>query len=183
MPGALERALEGRKLRAGLSIGAGNGRKEIALVQAGLVERFALYELSNELGARARRAIAESGLTGQMTVHIADAFAAAHPPYDLVYWDHALHHMLDVDATVRWSVDALAPGGLLMINNYVGPTRLQWTREQVALARRYMEAAAPHLGARPHVPQKTVLHRWRLMLRDPSEAPQSDRILSACRRC
>ncbi len=181
VPGALERALEGRKLRAGLSIGAGNGRKEIALVQAGLVERFALYELSNELGARARRAIAESGLTGQMTVHIADAFAAAHPPYDLVYWDHALHHMLDVDAAVRWSVDALAPGGLLMINDYVGPTRLQWTREQVALARRYMEAAAPHLGARPHVPQKTVLHRWRLMLRDPSEAPQSDRILSACR--
>jgi SAM-dependent methyltransferase len=181
VPGALERALVGRVLGTGLSIGAGNGRKEIALVQAGLVEHFTLYELSTELGERARRGIAEAGLDERMTVHIADAFAATHPPYDLVYWDHALHHMLDVAAAVRWSVAALAPGGLLVINDYVGPTRLQWTREQVALARAYMREAAPLLRSEPHVPQRTLLHRWKLMLRDPSEAPQSDRILSSCR--
>lgn len=181
VPGAVERALAGRKLRAGLSIGAGNGKKEMALVAAGLVERMTLYELSPYHCDVARQAIAEAGLSERMTMVLGDAFKAEHPSYDLVYWDHALHHMLDVAAAVRWSVDALEPGGLLVINDYIGPTRLQWTREQVRMARRYVEAAAPHLGAQPHVPHKTVLHRWRLMMRDPSEAPQSDRILAACR--
>lgn len=179
--GALTRALDGRVLRAGVSVGAGNGQKELALVQAGLVERFTLYELSAHHCEVARQSFAAAGVADRMEMRLGDAFAAQHPPYDLVYWDHALHHMLDVAAAVRWSVDGLEPGGFLVINDYVGPTRLQWTPSQVRLARRYMAEAAPHLGARPHVPYKTLLNRWRLMLRDPSEAPQSDRILQACR--
>jgi SAM-dependent methyltransferase len=117
-----------------------------------------------------------------MTFHAADAFARPHAPYDLVYWDHALHHMLDVRKALDWSVAALAPGGLLVVNDYVGPTRLQWTRPEVRMARAYMAAAAPHLGgARPVRYKIPLISRWRMALRDPSEAPQSDRILAAAR--
>ena len=132
-----------------------------------------------ELG---RRAAADAGLADRMTFHAADAFARPHAPYELVYWDHALHHMLDVRKALDWSVAALAPGGLLVVNDYVGPTRLQWTPAEVRMARAYMAAAAPHLtGARPVGYKLPVLSRWRMALRDPSEAPQSDRILEAAR--
>jgi SAM-dependent methyltransferase len=182
VPGALGRRLEGQRLGSGISIGCGSGSKEIALVKAGLVERFALYELSEVRVRLGREAAAAAGLAESMRFHVADAFAASHPPYDLVYWDHALHHMFDVAAALAWSVRALRPGGYLVINDYVGPTRLQWRRGEVRLARAYMAEAAPQLGpARPVRHKLPVVSRLRQALRDPSEAPQSDRILAAAR--
>jgi len=181
--GAFARRLAGRQLGRGLSIGAGEGSKETALVAAGLVDRFELYELSELRCARGRAAAAAAGISDRLTFHAADAFAREHLPYDLVYWDHALHHMLDVAKALTWSVAALKPGGYLVINDYVGPTRLQWTRAEVRLARAFMAAAAAFLDGPPsRVPYKVPLvSRWRQMLRDPSEAPQSDRILDAAR--
>lgn len=185
VPGALERVLErengGRPLGLGLSVGAGNGWKEITLVLAGLVERFALFELSEHLAGAARGLAREHGLADRVTMHVGDAFARAHPPYDLVYWDHALHHMMDVRDAVAWSVAALRPGGFLIVNDYIGPTRLQWTWTQTRLAQDAVKAAEPHLGSRPWIRPRTPIDRWRLKRRDPSEAPQSDRILEACR--
>ena len=178
--GAVARRLEGRRLDSGISIGCGSGSKEMALVRAGLVERFALYELSEVRCRLGREAAATAGLADRMVFHMADAFSADHPPYDLVYWDHALHHMFDVAAALEWSVRVLRPGGYLVVNDYVGPTRLQWRRAEVRLARAYMAEAAPHLEAVRPVPYKLpVVSRLRQTLRDPSEAPQSDRILAA----
>jgi SAM-dependent methyltransferase len=180
--GELAARLAGRRLGRGISIGCGSGGKELELVRAGLVERFELYELSEVRCALGREAAAAAGLGDRLTFHAADAFARPHAPCDLVYWDHALHHMLDVRKALDWSVAALAPGGLLVINDYVGPTRLQWTPAEVRLARAYMAAAAPHLaGARPVGYKIPLLSRWRMAVRDPSEAPQSDRILAAAR--
>ena len=181
--GAFGQRLAGGQLARGLSIGAGEGSKEAALIAAGLVDRFKLYELSELRCARGREAAAAAGLGDRLTFHAADAFARAHQPYDLVYWDHALHHMMNVAEALSWSVAALVPGGYLVINDYIGPTRLQWRRAEVRMARAYMAAAAAFLDdPPPRVPYKIpVLSRWRQALRDPSEAPQSDRILDAAR--
>jgi SAM-dependent methyltransferase len=174
--------LAGRRAARAVSVGAGLGSKEMTLVRTGLIERFELFELSEVRCERGRAAAAADGLGERVTFHAADAFARPHEPYDLVHWDHSLHHMLDVAAAVTWSVDMLAPGGLLVINDYVGPTRLQWTRAKVRFAREVMAAAAPHLGGAPPVNFKVpVLSRLRQTMRDPSEAPQSDRIIRACR--
>lgn len=185
VPGALERVLEkqngGRPLGRGISVGAGNGWKEMTLVKAGLVEHFALFEFSEHLAGAARRLAVEHGLENRITVTIGDAFAADHEPCDIVYWDHALHHMLDVHAALRWSLAVLRPGGFLLINDYIGPTRLQWTWRETRLAQDVVKAAEPHLGARPWIRPRTPFDRWRLKRLDPSEASQSDRILDACR--
>ena len=182
VPGALGLRLGGRTAARAISVGAGEGSKERALLAAGLVERFDLYELSELRCARGRAAADDAGLRERMAFHAADAFALPHEPYDLVYWDHALHHMLDVAAALAWSVGVLAPGGYLVINDYVGPTRLQWTRTEVRFARDFMAAAASHLEGAPPVNFKLpVLSRLRQTLRDPSEAPESDRIIPACR--
>lgn len=183
MPAALARVLGGERLGHGVSIACGIGGKEMALMRAGLVERFSLFEVWEPSLRRAREIAGREGLEDRIETHLGDAFAAEHPVYDLVYWDHALHHMMDVDAAVAWSAAALRPGGILAINDYVGATRLQWPWRETRLARAALAELEAATGerARP-LRHRTLLDRWRQHWRDPSEAPQSDRILEACRR-
>lgn len=186
VPGLLRTVVGGRTLARGVSVGAGTGAKELRLLRTGLVEHFTLYELSEARAEKARAGAAAAGLGERVTVRVADAFAEpAAPRHDLVYWDHALHHMMDVDAALAWSVASLRPGGVLLVNDYVGPTRLQWTRTEVDRARAFLAAHADALGVRPgSLRYSTPLGRLRQMVRDPSEAPQSDRIEAAFeRRC
>lgn len=183
VPGALRVALGGKPAGRAISVGAGAGEKELSLISAGLVDHFSLYELSRQRVEQARSNAEEAGLGEHVTVQAADAFARTHDPYDLVYWDHALHHMLDVSQAVAWSVDVLRPGGFLLINDYVGPTRLQWSRGEVRFARQFVvEAEALHGQRLPMPRYRTPISRLRQMLRDPSEAPESDQIIPACRQ-
>ncbi len=181
VPAILRTALgEAAPLGLGVSIGCGSGGKERGLLAAGVVERMRLFEVSPARLARAEEAAAAEGLGPRVDCVLADGFAVDHPPYDLVYWDHALHHMFDVDRAVAWSVAALRPGGWLFVNDYIGPTRLQWPWAQSLFVRRALIDVSAHLPAPIRRPRfRTPLDRWRLKRRDPSEAPQSDRIAAA----
>ena len=116
-------------------------------------------------------------------MHCEDAFKRKHDPYDLVYWDHSLHHMMDVDAAVAWSIQNLKPGGYFLVSDYIGPTRLQWQRAEVERARHCVAEVSKAAGQALPLPHfKTLISRIRMMIKDPSEAPQSDRIIDACKR-
>ena len=84
--------------------------------------------------------------------------------------------MFDVAAAIRWSLRVLKPDGLLVVNDYVGPTRVQWRRAQIDYARRFLAS----IGVDPSsLRYRTPYTRLRQIIGDPSEAPQSDRIESA----
>lgn len=179
--GAVQHLLAGATLGRGISVGCGDGTKEQRFLEAGLVGHFDLFEVSPTYADAAVRLAAEAGLADRVRVTVGDAFAHdTAGRYDLVYWDHSLHHMMDVDRAIAWSVDVLAPGGWLVINDYVGPTRLVWRRQEVDFARKFLKSHQVRLGFDPTALRyKHVVDRVRLMLRDPSEAPQSDRIMAA----
>jgi len=177
--GALQVRLAGDRVARGVSVGCGEGAKERRLIHAGLVDKFDLFELSPMRAEKAARAAESEGVEAQVEVFLEDAFARpVAPVYELVYWDHALHHMFDVQQALDWSVRVLVPGGLLVVNDYVGPVRLQWTRREVQLAREFFELHLRQraIGARPPR-QGNWVTRLRQIWRDPSEAPQSDRIM------
>lgn len=172
-------AAGGRKLELGVSVGCGDASKELALLQDNLVERFELWEISPRFVERGRRAAERLGLLDRIQYRSGDAFQEpAAPRFDLVYWDHSLHHMSDVSKALEWSVASLRPGGFVIINDYVGPNRLQFTRDEVALANDFL---ARHGITDPH-PKSTLISRLRQWWRDPSEAPQSELIAHAVRR-
>jgi SAM-dependent methyltransferase len=176
--GALRAATGGVALGRGLSIGCGSGAKEMLLLQHGCVESFDLYELAEGPAAEARAEAARLGLADRVTVRVANVFDLAEPDsYDLVYWDHSLHHMYDVEAALAFSIRVLRPGGWLAVNEYTGPTRLQWTQAQADLANAFLGHERAALGPdTPPVRPGSLYRRLRLYLRDPSEAPQSDLI-------
>lgn len=182
--GAVRVAANGRPFPLAVSVGCGSGKKERRLLQAGVVERFELYEISPDQAERARELAREEGLSDRVKIRIRDVFKEpAKPKYDLVYWDHALHHMFDVEKALTWSMTVLKPGGLLFVNDYVGPNRLQWKRSEIDFARKFVERHAGVVDVRPtDLRYSSLLGRLRIMYRDPSEAPQSDRIMTAFER-
>jgi SAM-dependent methyltransferase len=175
----LRKALKGRKLDRGVSVGCGAGLKEIYILQEELVQSFDLWEIAPNLADEGRQNAAAAGVADRITYHLGDAFAeTAEATYDLVNWDHSLHHMSDVDAALAWSVKVLKPGGFILINDYIGPNRLQFTRNEVERANAFLaQSAIDHRLGRSSL--FTKLRQW---YRDPSEAPQSELIAEAVKR-
>jgi SAM-dependent methyltransferase len=179
---ALRSHLNGRILECGISVGCGDAKKELALLASGIVKKFDLYDISDGQMAAGKAASIVQGLGAH--VHFLESSPLLAPPapiYDLIYWDHSLHHMFDVRPTLEWCEASLAPKGVLCVNDYVGPTRLQWTGHEARTANAILSELGKKHGVNiPKVSKGNPIKRLRLYLKDPSEAPQSDRIESAC---
>ncbi len=178
--------LEGaRPRRLGVSVGCGNGVKEIALVRQGFVERMLCYDLAESRIEAARVRAAEAGLGDRLEFRLADAFGLHDAPeFDLVYWNNALHHMFDVPAALAWSREVLHPGGLLLVDEYVGPSRMRFEDETLDYANAIRAMLPERLLAHP-VPgrfhDRRLSREWfaARIARDPSEAVDAGRTLAA----
>lgn len=177
----------GRPLQRGISVGGGQGIKEMLLLQANLVEEMVVYELSELRIAEGRARAEAQGLKHRIRFVRGDALAEDQGPYDLVHWNNALHHMLDVDRAVAWSHQVLREGGLFYLDDFVGPTRFQWSSASLAVASALRGRLPERYLADPRRPGKRLEPRVlrpnpeTLARHDPSEAAQSSRILSAVR--
>lgn len=55
-----------------------------------------------------------------------------HPnKYNFIYFFHSLHHIKSLEKILEGCAKALLPGGIMMVNEFVGPSRFQWTEEQL----------------------------------------------------
>lgn len=179
---------EGRCYERAVSVGCGGAHHEIRLLQEDVVGAFDLFEISE---ARAEAALARArqlGLEDRVTIRLEDAFAVPpEPRYDLVYWKDALHHMFDAFAAVRWSREVLKSGGMFFMNDFVGPSLMQYTDRQLDLAERARAALPEPYLTNPHRPEERVPLRRarpnpaRMAEIDPSECADSSNILPAVR--
>lgn len=159
-----------------ISVGCGTASKERALLKAGIVQHFDLFDFADTRLARAKEALGP--LANRATLVCGDAFdRPAEPEYDLVYWHSSLHHMPDAHAAVEWSLRVLKPGGLFAFWEFTGPTRFQWSDANLEITNRFRqnlpERLSGPLRGRPSIST--------MIARDPSEAADSDQILPAIR--
>ena len=176
----------------GVSVGCGDGQKEATLIRAGLVGHFDLFELSRDSIAKGRALAERQGLSDQMTFHhleesVFDRIDGSEI-YDFVTWNDALHHMPDVFEAVAWSRKVLRNQGVFFMDEYVGPTRMQWSGAQLAAAssvrrslhERYLaKPSEPFGGHSVEVKRPTIEE---MIAMDPSEAVDSERILPAVKK-
>lgn len=186
--GALElgRSLMGaRPRRLGVSVGCGNGVKEMALIRLDYVERMLCYDLAESRIAQAVARAAELGLSERIEFRVADAFTLHDAPqFDFVYWNNALHHMFDVPAALAWSRDVLNPGGLLLVDEYVGPSRMRFDDETLDYANAIRALLPERLVAHPSPGRfyaRRLSREWfeERIAKDPSEAVDAGRTLGA----
>jgi SAM-dependent methyltransferase len=182
-------SLQGQPPVRAISIGCGTGAKEVHLLVDGSVEHFDCYELSAAAIAVGRQMAVDMGLADRMHFHHTDVFTADLPSdFGLVYWNNALHHMPDVEAAVQWSKARLRPGGLFAMDDYVGPSRFQWTETNIRWANRVRASLPERLLVNPWVTDALVSREVErptpesVIAADPSEAMDSGRILGAVQR-
>jgi SAM-dependent methyltransferase len=161
-----------RPLGRALSIGCGTGNLERNLRNLNIVTTITGLDISKESIKRARDLAREEHLKG-IKYKVADCNRLSLPRerYDGIFFHGSLHHISDPDGLLKMVHDTLLPHGLLYIDDYVGPSRDEWTDAHLQHAREMWET----LPAELH----TVAVNPPLDSTDPSEMIRSSRILPA----
>jgi 2-polyprenyl-3-methyl-5-hydroxy-6-metoxy-1,4-benzoquinol methylase len=182
------RWLSGRSGLRGLSLGCGSGDRELEWARLGVFGQITGVDIAPERTERATRQAKEAGLDDTLSFHVADARQAlreAEGQYDVVLALNALHHFDHLGETMRLIARALSPGGLLIMDEYVGPSRFQWTTAQVRAANALLAALPEQRRLQPDGRTKRrVIRPSRLSMRldDPSEAVESSDLMPALHR-
>ena len=166
----------------GLSLGCGTGWSLGEWLATGRFADIDACDLSPARIAAARRAVADAGVADVVRFSVADVHALALPEhgYDVVIAEQVLHHLAPVRLVLERLYRTLAPDGLLVIDEYVGPNRNQWTPRQLEAANALLSIMPARYRATQDGGLKTSViraSRLRMILRDPSEAVESERIL------
>lgn len=176
----------GGTFKHGISVGCGDGAKELNLLKLGIVQHFDLFEISQQ---RVDQGVAQSiklGVDHRVSFHACSIDdQEIQPIYDLVYWNNALHHMLDVEQAIHWSQQQLVQNGYFVMDDYVGSSRFQWPDDQVIIANRVRELLPQRFFIHPLDSGKVLSryvgrpHKESLIAADPTEAADSENILPA----
>ena len=166
-----------------LSLGCGGGNLERGLIWLKAASSIDAYDASPESIRIANELAAKYELSQYLRYAVADINKLELPAgaYDFVVAKMSLHHFDDLDHVYAQVRRALKPGGVFMFNEFVGPTRFQWSDLQLDLANRVLQALPKQLRrsafsgeelstiARPTVDE--------MIRMDPTEAVDSAQIV------
>ncbi|MEO8274720.1 MAG: class I SAM-dependent methyltransferase [Thermoanaerobaculia bacterium] len=165
------------RLRRTVSIGGGMGHLERDLVRLDLVDRVDGIEISPVCVTESIRAAAEAGMSERIAYRCADAWAELENLRDLdaIFFHASLHHFDRLDEMAKLISRALRPGGLLYLDEYVGPARDEW-RLVDELRWEW------HYYRLPRALRRVGRIRPPINYDDPTEAVASSQIVPAIRR-
>ena len=164
-------------LAKGLSVGCGSGLLERDALSKGICGRLEGIDFSAEAIARARREAEAAGLSGALAYRVQDVNALSLPSgqYDVVFFHGSLHHVRSVERALTEVHAALKPGGLLYLDEYMGPSRTEWTDSEWGFARSAFDSLPEELKNRRELAIP-------LPLDDPLESIRSSAIAPEARR-
>jgi ubiquinone/menaquinone biosynthesis C-methylase UbiE len=166
----------------GLAPGCGSGFHVLRWAELGIFRRLDAFDVSPERIEAARAEAERRGLDAIVRFTVADVATIEFPDgaYDVVLGEHALHHFTPLDAVLDRLARCLKPDGMLYVDEYVGPTRHQWTARQLTAANALLAMLPARYRRTEAGRTKRVVIRpsiLRMLLTDPSEAVESDRLL------
>jgi SAM-dependent methyltransferase len=169
--------------RHALSLGCGEGIIERILRERDICQLIDGTDVAEGALVRARQLASEAGLEG-LAYRVLDLNVDELPEgrYDVVYSHAALHHVYELEHALDQVRRTLRPGGLLILNEFVGPSRMQFPQEHLELADLLIAAIPERLrrNLRGAPALKTEAPRLPLpeMIRvDPSESVRSAEIV------
>jgi len=165
-----------------LSPGCGTGSKELKFAN---FDNFQFIEAFDIAPNRIKVAKENAKQLGYKNINysISDVFEFnfGNKNYDVVVFDSFLHHIKKIDKILDKIYFSLKPGGIFVINEYVGPNRFQWSKEQLKLSNKALGNLPLLFRKRwQSESKKSKIYRpglLRMILSDPSEAVNSENIL------
>ena len=133
LPWARERFFTTRA-RRGLCLACGRGNEAREMVTEGLCQEVVGVDISSALLEIAER-LTQRERVSRITYHALDLDHDPLPdgPFDLVVAKMALHHCTNLPHVFAEVWRVLRPGGGFLWNEYIGPSRFQWTPAQLHL--------------------------------------------------
>ena len=164
-------------LPLGLSVGCGPGLLERDVIGKSICRAVEGIDFSPEAIAEARRGAEESNLSRVLEYRIGDVNALDLPPeqYDIVFFHGSLHHVRSVERALAQVRRSLKPGGLIYVDEYMGPARSEWSDDAWAFARSAFDALPSELKNRRDLMVPIPMD-------DPLESIRSSAILPEVRR-
>ena len=176
--------LAARPVERALSLGCGGGNLERALLAMGAAREIDAYDSSPESIRLARELAARAGLDGRIHYHVADLNRSELPAaaYDCAVAKMALHHFERLEHVYEQVRRALKPAGVFMFNEFVGPSRFQWSDLQLELANRILEVIPERNRRRAPLPRFERPTVREMIEEDPTESVRSSEILPLLER-
>ncbi len=155
----------------GLSVGCGPGLLERDVLSKGICERMEGIDFSEEAIGEARFASEEASLSDRLHYRVEDinALKLPHARYDIVFFHGSLHHIRQIERVLVEVRQSLKPGGVVYLDEYMGPSRSDWTDDEWGFARSAFDSLPDKLKNRPQL-------MIPLPLDDPSESIRSSAI-------
>ena len=135
-----------------LSLGCGNGHLERVL--AGFHMPYVEIQgmdINQDLMTYASQEADKLGYKN-LKYAVADLNNALLPDkaFDLVIFFHSLHHIENLEGMLQNVRSTLTEDGLLLVVDFVGPTRWQWTDQQIDITQQLLDILPPELKINLH---------------------------------
>jgi SAM-dependent methyltransferase len=163
-----------------LSVGCGTGELERGVAGHGAARAIDGIDVGAASLREAARLAAEQGFGDRIAYHQADAAgwlrARGAGSYDLIFFHGSLHHVEALEEVLALAARALEGGspGLLYVDEYIGPSRDEWTAEDLA-------HAAAFFARVPAAHRRTPAVWPPIAIEDPTEMIRSSAIEAALR--
>ncbi len=165
------------------SPGCGTGYRELQWAATGKFRQIIAIDLSSPRIRFAQNRAQTMGLSNVTQFRVGNIFHQSFPQntFDVIIVEDALHHFAPVKVAIQRLHHWLKPGGWIIVNEFVGPSRFQWSDLQLKLANAALQLLPdPYRRLYRSGRIKKRIYRpglLRMWLQDPSEAVESHLIL------
>jgi SAM-dependent methyltransferase len=166
-------------LQACVSLGWGSGGLERDLLARRLIADIDAYDLSADAITEPPRQSEPHG-PGSIRYHAAgwDGFSLPEGQSDAAFASSSVHRVHALEMLFDTIRKALKPDGIFHLNEFVGPTRFQWTDDQLRLTNAYLDTLPERLRQTP-AGRKSAVERpsiEQMLATDPTSALRSAEI-------
>jgi len=168
-----------------LSVGCGTGARERKFARYPTFDLIEGIDMAGKLVEEARENARRMNLSN-LRYHEGDFEKHTFQPgsFDVILFNSSLHHFDNINRLMQGKIKPLLKkGGFLLLFEYVGPKRLQWTDFQLKFANEVLKSLPDKykLRFRSHSAKRKIYRPglWRMCFVDPSEAVDSESIISS----
>jgi ubiquinone/menaquinone biosynthesis C-methylase UbiE len=175
--------LPDRQSLRGLSLGCGSGAKALQWAETNKFSHIDACDLSESNIKHARNMAAQKGLGGIVSFQADDVYnmEVQENSCDIIIGESSLHHFSPLETILQRTAGFLKQDGYFIVNEFVGPSRFQWTDRQLEIANSLLDIFPPKYkildNSNLTKPKLIRPSRLRMILMDPSEAIESSNIL------
>lgn len=182
----VDQYLKGKSNLKLLSLGSGSCSHELNFARHSCFSEIKCIDLSDKLLKNAGETAKMENLKN-LFFEVSDVNKINFPVgyYDIALFNSSLHHFQNIHKLIGQHIpQTLKEKGLLIINEYVGPNRLQWTKLQLTEINRILKHEIP-TDKKRRLSTGIIKHDVtgpgviRMLITDPSEAIESENILPA----